>query len=233
MCGTRCGRSSHGRSEHFSIAWRQCVDINYDSNMSMSTSPNGPTAWGLSGVMSAAGQLERPVESGLLLVPGTVDLDNDRLVRQRLVRGHRESRRGSHSGRAHQRGRAVPFGVTAKPTSRVVGHAATHGARTHEKPGQPPQLLPTADSCGIELNDAIDIATQVGQGLAKAHAAGIVHCDTKPANLLVTNDGTVTRLDFGLPKLAGGEAVTHRLDTVCWSGDSCRAASRGIVSGGS
>ena len=34
----------------------------------------------------------------------------------------------------------------------------------------------------LPLDDAIDIATQVGQGLSKAHAAGIVHRDIKPAN---------------------------------------------------
>ena len=34
----------------------------------------------------------------------------------------------------------------------------------------------------LDLDDAIDIATQVGQGLAEAHAVGIVHRDIKPAN---------------------------------------------------
>ena len=61
----------------------------------------------------------------------------------------------------------------------------------------------------LELDDAIDIATQVGEGLAKAHAAGIVHRDIKPANLMVTAEKTVKILDFGLAKLAGTEGMTQ------------------------
>src|SRR5712692_7566391 len=54
----------------------------------------------------------------------------------------------------------------------------------------------------LPMRKAIEIAAQVAEGLTKAHEAGIAHRDLKPENLMVSHDGFVKILDFGLAKLA-------------------------------
>jgi Tol biopolymer transport system component/tRNA A-37 threonylcarbamoyl transferase component Bud32 len=67
---------------------------------------------------------------------------------------------------------------------------------------------------GMPLERFLAIAIPLADALAVAHQHGIAHRDLKPSNVMVSDDGRVKVLDFGIARAIAGEIVADRLDTV-------------------
>ncbi len=73
------------------------------------------------------------------------------------------------------------------------------------KPGHAPSL---------QIVEVINIAIQIAEGLEAAHKKGIIHRDIKSQNIMITNEGKVKIMDFGLAKIGKGTQVTKIGSTV-------------------
>jgi len=60
----------------------------------------------------------------------------------------------------------------------------------------------------VPLPDVLDYASQIAAGLQAAHKKGVVHRDIKSANIMITDEGQVKIMDFGLAKMRGSALVT-------------------------
>ena len=65
----------------------------------------------------------------------------------------------------------------------------------------------------LEVGEALDIAIDIAAGVGHAHKAGVIHCDVKPQNVLVTQDGRAMVTDFGIARALSEYGLTES-DTV-------------------
>ena len=71
----------------------------------------------------------------------------------------------------------------------------------------------TENGAAMPWRDACRMVAEAAEGLAAAHAAGLVHRDIKPENLMTTSDGIVKVVDFGLSKLVDAANDTREATT--------------------
>ena len=76
------------------------------------------------------------------------------------------------------------------------------------------ELKDKIKSSSISIEESINIAIQIAEGIEAAHKKGIVHRDIKSQNIMITNDGKVKIMDFGLAKVRGETQLTKIGSTI-------------------
>ena len=82
--------------------------------------------------------------------------------------------------------------------------------------GQELKSIVEASSPGgtpLLMDDIINYASQIAAGFKMAHDKKIIHRDIKSSNIMLTNDGKIKIMDFGLAKVSGGVDLTKEHST--------------------
>lgn len=159
--------------------------------------------------------LEKLGEGGMGVVYKAQDTKLDRLVALKFLPAHlsssdEEKRRFIHeakaaSGLQHNNICTIHEIDETKPAPGAPGDGQMFICMDYYE-GQ--TLKERIERGPLNLGETIDIALQTAEGLAKAHEKEIVHRDLKPANVIITKDGVVKIVDFGLAKLRGMTKLT-------------------------
>ncbi len=146
----------------------------------------GPIGAGGMGEVFRASDPQLGRDVAIKVLPAEMALDPDR-----LARFQREARALASLNHAHI--------VTIFSVEETNG---MHFLTMELVEGQP--LSSVIPSNGLPVERIVEIASALAEALAAAHEKGIIHRDLKPANVMITEEGRVKVLDFGLAKDVGG-----------------------------
>jgi len=166
--------------------------------------------------------IEKLGEGGMGIVYKAQDLKLDRFVALKFLPAHMgkddtQKQRFIHEAKAasaldhpnictiYEIDETEP-GTGEKPFGQIFIAMACYDGQTLEERIESDAPMP--------VDVTISIIIQLAQGLQKAHEKGIVHRDIKPANIVITNEGEVKIVDFGLAKLKGQARLTKEETTL-------------------
>ena len=162
-------------------------------------------------------------EGGMGTVFRALDRELDEIVALKVL--HREGAGDAAALTRFRREVKLARRVTHRNVARTFDLAIHEGTRflTMELVGGSP-LGRHADRAKMGVGEILRIAAEIGHGLAAAHAAGVVHRDLKPDNVLVDQERVVLT-DFGIARVADGGVEVMKTGAIVGSPRTWRPSS--------